>query len=175
MRVAGPRYAPVYCEENVWWLAQEPRFAGLRAEVVVVSNVRRTVALFHQRAALSGEPVVWDYHVVLAVHARSGVEVMDLDCVLGAPLAGSAWLDASFDDRVPVRFAPLFCVIPSEVFVATFSSDRRHMREAGGWRAPVPPWPIIGGGAHELERLIDVQSRSFGPVTDLAGLHARWR
>lgn len=170
------RYAPYYCEENVWWLAQEPRFAGLRSEAVIVSNDQRSVAVSCQRASVAGEPVVWDYHVVLAVHGAQGVEVWDLDCTRGAPLAASAWIDASFDERAPFRFAPRFRLVAKDSFVATFASDRRHMRRPdGSWQAPPPPWPIIGDGAHELERFVDVRDTTWGAVMDLAGVRAHWR
>lgn len=174
--MAGHRYAPFYCEENVWWLAQEARFAGLPADVVVVSNERRRVAVWGQRAARAeGEPVVWDYHVVLAVQGARGTEVWDLDCARGAPLAGAEWLEASFDERVPKRFAPRFRLVDSAVFVARFASDRRHMRTPdGGWEAPPPPWPIIGGGAHDLDRFVDVADETFGATIDLDALRARW-
>jgi hypothetical protein len=174
--VAEPRYAPAYCEENVWWLAQDERFARARAEVVIVSNAARTVLVSSQRAArMPGQPVVWDYHVVLAVHAMNGVDVWDLDCTRGAPLPAASWLEASFDARAPARLAPRFRCIDRDVFVARFASDRRHMRTADGdWEAPPPPWPILGGGAHELERFVDVHDETFGRAIDLEALRARW-
>jgi protein N-terminal glutamine amidohydrolase len=175
--VSEHRYAPFYCEENVWWLAQEARFAGQGAEVVLVSNAKRTVLVWGQRAARSrGEPIVWDYHVVLAARSAAGVEVWDLDSVVGAPLPAAAWIDTSFDARVPAPLAPRFRIVDASLFVARFASDRRHMRTAdGGWEAPPPPWPIIGGGAHSLERLLDADDPSFGPTIDLGELRAHWR
>jgi hypothetical protein len=164
------RYAAFYCEENVWWLAREPRFAA--AEVVVISNRARTVAMDAQRAG-EGRPLVWDYHVVLAVPGAGGVEVWDLDTTLGLPVLGARWLEASFDPGWPARFAPRFRPMPAERYVAELASDRRHMRAKNGrWRAPPPEWPIIGGGAHELDRMIDV---SGDDAFDLATLSARWR
>jgi hypothetical protein len=168
------RHAPYYCEENVWWLAQEPRFSGLRSEVVFVSNERRTVAMRAQRAGPAGEAIVWDYHVVLAVRGTEGVEVWDLDCTEGAPISARAWLDASFDPHVPPQLAPRFRVMASETYVAAFASDRRHMRRAdGSWQVPPPPWPVIGGGAHELEPLIDLADATHGAAIDLTALRSR--
>lgn len=38
-------------------------------------------------------------------------------------------------------------VVPAELFLAHFTSDRSHMRDAsGGWLQPPPPWPCIEGG-----------------------------
>lgn len=170
------RYAPYYCEENIWWLCQAPRFEGLEREVVVVSNRLRTCAVFSQRAARSpGEPVVWDYHVVLAVRAETGHEVWDLDCALGAPLSAARWLDASFDPALPPSLLPRFRVVPAEEYVTTFSSDRGHMRdEHGRHRAPPPEWPCILSGSRPLERLIDVEGEPLVELFDLLGLRARY-
>lgn len=169
------RYQPFYCEENVWWLAQEPRFEGLGREVVFVSNERGACAMFHQRAAKSAlVPVVWDYHVILAVHAPSGVEVWDLDCAGGAPLAGADWLRLSFSARLPSMFAPLFRVLPADEFVRTFSSDRGHMRAKDGtFRAPPPPWPCILAGEPNLDRFARMDEAT-DEVIDLRTLERRW-
>lgn len=169
------RYASSYCEENVWWLAQEPRFEGMSADVVVISNEPRAVAMRAQRAG-GGNTIVWDYHVVLAAHAATGVEVWDLDCTLGAPIAAARWLDASFDADAPVELAPLFRVAPTSEYIEHLATDRRHMRRAdGSWSAPPPPWPILGDGAHDLDRWIDMRDATYGVVIDLAALRARWR
>ncbi|HEY8427041.1 MAG TPA: hypothetical protein VIL20_01650 [Sandaracinaceae bacterium] len=175
---AAHRYAPFYCEENVWWLAQEPRLAGLPREVVMVSNEARAVACFAQRAAPSeGAPVVWDYHVVLAVRRPEGVEVEDLDCTRGFPLEAGDWLEATFGPAraLPPRYAPRFRVIDADAYVSLFSSDRAHMRAPdGGWLAPEPPWPAIVRGPSNLLRLADVTDPFVGELLDLTGLRARW-
>lgn len=175
----GRRYARQYCEENVWWLARDRTLAGDAAEVVVVSNLGRTVLVHAQQAGDDGAPVVWDYHVVLATRAPGGVEaaveVWDLDSTLGAPLPAHRWLDASFDPATPSVLAPLFHVVPVDLYLCELASDRRHMRTPdGGWIAPPPPWPPIGGGAHDLERWIDFASLPAGAVLDAAGLRAHW-
>src|SRR5688500_4911498 len=87
------RYAAFYCEENVWWLAQEARFAGTGCDVLVITNEHRSVATFAMRAAGRLDRCVgWDYHVVLVARG----EVWDLDCLAGMPLALDAWVDACF-------------------------------------------------------------------------------
>lgn len=169
------RHAPYYCEENVWWLAQEPRFALQRAEVAFVSNATRTVRMHAQRAG-DGAPVVWDYHVVLAAWRDAEVEVWDLDCALGMPLPARVWLDASFEPPAPRALAPRFRVMPSETFVRAFASDRRHMRrQDGSWLVPPPPWPVIGAGTHALERFVELSDPTLGELVDLDALRARWR
>jgi hypothetical protein len=174
--VKSDRYAPFYCEENVWWLAEAAVRAGRDAEVVLVSNARRTVLVWSQRAASSAEkPVSWDYHVVLAVEGEHGLDVIDPDCTRGPVLPATSWLDVSFDARVPIALAPRFRSIGAAAYVAGFSSDRRHMRTPeGGFHAPPPPWPIIGGGAHALDRFLAFDDESLPPWIELPALRARW-
>ena len=161
------RYAPYYCEENVWWLAQEPHWVD--PSVVVVTNPSRTVAMSAQRASKDGTPVVWDYHVVLLDRGA----VWDLDCVLGMPLPARRWIEASFDSRAPAHLAPRFRVLARETYVARFASDRRHMRRPdGSWLVDPPPWPAIGG-AHDLERLLDLDDPSYGAWLDLLDFTSR--
>lgn len=171
-------YTPYYCEENIWWLCQDPRLAGARREVVFISNAQRACALFHQRAAAAPDgPVLWDYHVVLAVEGERGFEVWDLDCTLGAPLAAVAWLEATFGPVValPALVHPRFRVVDAETYVASFSSDREHMRSPeGGWHAPPPEWPRVLRGEPNLDRFIDLERPFLGEVLDLPGLCARW-
>jgi len=166
-----PRHTPYYCEENIWWLAQDARFADKQAEVVFISNAPRTVAFTHQRAAArAGDVVVWDYHVVLLVAG----EVWDLDCTLGAPLTLRAWLDASFGAEVHETYAPVFKRIDAGQYIAHFASDRRHMRGPdGAWQAPPPAWPIIGEGRHALESFVEVGDERWGEVVSLGALRAR--
>lgn len=164
------RHTPYYCEENIWWLAHDARFAGKRAEVVFISNPSRSVAFAHQRAAArEGEVVVWDYHVVLLALG----EVWDLDCTLGAPLPLHRWLDASFDPDAHPPYAPMFKCILAADYVAHFASDRRHMKNPDGtWQAPPPSWPTLGEG-HRLEAYVDVRDVSMGTAIGLEAFRAR--
>lgn len=170
-------YTPFWCEENVWWLAQEPREGVVHAEVAFVSNRHRTVALWSQRAAATPDlPVVWDYHVVLATFGARGVEVHDLDSTLGAPVPASRWLDGTFRGDVAAAFAPRFRVMDAARYVEAFSSDRSHMRSPdGAWLAPPPPWEPVTNGPSNLLRLVDVEAPGLGDVIDLPTLRARWR
>lgn len=173
------RYCPFYCEENVWHLCAEPRFAGREGYAVFISNARRTCPLWAQRAAPSpAEPVIWDYHVIFVAAADDGRwEVWDPDSRLGAPVALDAYLAGTFPlgDGLPVSLRPRFRVVPRETFVERFASDRSHMRDAAGrWLQPPPPWPPIGDGGSNLARFIDVEGDFLGETLDLEGLRARF-
>ena len=169
------RYAAFYCEENVWWLAQDPRFAALARDVVLVTNAQRSVAVFAQRAGPGPDRgVVWDYHVVLVVRRPAGAEIWDLDCALGAPVPAATWLDASFARAVPRQLEPRFRVVRGDDFVATLSSDRSHMvRSDGRWRVPPPPWPCPSHGPHNLDRFLDLDDPFVGELLGLDALRAR--
>ena len=169
-------YQPFWCEENIWHLAQDPATAGDPAVkerfVVVITGAGAQVACWQQKAGIAGGPILWDYHVVLAVHS-DGWRIWDLDGRLGCPVAARAWLDATFPfpRLVPARFQPRFALIPADEYVRTFGSDRGHMRAAdGSWQQPPPPWPALAGQGMTLT---DVITRARHGL-DLAAVTERW-
>lgn len=144
------RYAPFYCEENIWHLAADRRAAGLASTVALVTNPDRTCVLWNQRAAgPPGAHIVWDYHVIALARDPGGAarwQVLDLDTHLGLPVDLADYAAATFapPGRLPAQFEPRFRLIPDEDWLARFSSDRAHMRTPdGGWQKPPPPWPPI--------------------------------
>lgn len=169
------RYAPFYCEENVWWLAQRDDLRpGLRF-VVFISNPGLSCALWSQRAAQPDNAVIWDYHVVLLVQDDMRSWIYDLDSRTPFPAPARAYLKATFHELLDLRpeFLPMFRVVPAAEFVAAFASDRSHMTEGGAFRSEPPPWPAIGGqgGApNNLPRFIDVQAPFLGEIFDRDGL-----
>lgn len=173
-------HQPFYCEENVYRLASRSEVIAHPAEVVFVSNARRQVACWHQRAAPPGEPILWDYHVVLLEHAPDGAKIWDLDTRLGAPIDALEWVRLTFQDPTWVRapFHPRFRVVPSATFLTEFATDRSHMRTPSGrWRRPPPSWDPPGAPGMNLERWIDVSAPGEEPgpglVLDRAELVAR--
>lgn len=144
------KYAPFYCEENVWHLCVEPRFDVLLSRVVIISNPSRTCALWAQRAArLFGEPVTWDYHVILVARTATEWEVWDLDATLGFPVSLSRYLVGTFppalrDQADRECLSPRFRVLEASTYRREFSSDRAHMHGPdGSWCQPPPPWPAV--------------------------------
>lgn len=168
---------PFYCEENVHRLCEDPRLSALEKRVVFISNDRRRVALFHQRAGDDEVFVLtWDYHVILLARSPGEPwETWDLGSTLGAPVPAGDYLRRTFEERaLPPIFAPRFRVVEGAEFLATFSSDRAHMRRRNGsFTRPPPPWPAIDrGGAPNLLRFVDTRAVFVGEVMDLAGLRA---
>lgn len=148
------RYCPCFCEENIWHLCSDEQVpAPVKARrVVFISNARRQVVVRRQRA---GDPVVWDYHVVLVADGK----VWDPDTTLGFPVDLDAWLRESFDPDHPPRFR----VVDAPTYLARFASDRSHMAGSG---KPVPPWPPIGKGMN-LMQFVDVETPFLGVLADL--------
>jgi hypothetical protein len=168
-------YHPFYCDENMFYLAREARFSGRRARVVFVSSASGAVAMWRQRAGRARDGlVVWDYHVILL--DEDAREIWDYDTTLGAPVDGLEYLAASFLPGVPREHAPRFRLVDAPELVASFASDRSHMRDARGrFRRPPPPWPPIArpGCATNLARFVDTETAYLGEVIDLAAFRRR--
>lgn len=171
-------YAAFYCEENVWQLARRKDLAPGARAVIFISNPRRSVAMWNQQVSPPGQPVVWDYHVVLAVQDELQTLIYDLDARGAFPCAASEYLQDSFPvpERLPAYLQPWFRVVPVDELLARFSSDRSHMLdESGEYRAPVPPWAPIrppGAPATTLMRFVDPSDGIAGEGYDLDGLRA---
>ena len=163
------RYAPFYCEENIWHLAH----AGTVDAVVFISNPAQQVAFFAQRQAKTAtHAIMWDYHVVGATFgsAEDAAQIWDLDTHLPCPCPAETYLATTFP-ALPAKYAdvlPWFRLIRSAEFIALFASDRRHMRAANGtWQKPPPPWPFIrasGTEAHTLPNFINMGDATPGRV-----------
>jgi hypothetical protein len=172
------QYWPYYCEENVWHAAASDVEAGRRAFAVFVSNPSGQVAMWQQRAAPEGEPLLWDYHVVLLARHDAGWTVWDPDCRAGDHLPARDWLARSFGEppRAIARFAPCFRVVAAARYRETLRSDRSHMLRGKGYRRPPPPWPAIGQDGEpgtNLMRFVDMRGDGPGEVLDLATLRDR--
>lgn len=163
------KYAPFYCEENIWHLCGESRFDEVDAQVVFISNPRRTCAFWAQRAAHPGDAVLWDYHVVLVARGATGWDVWDLDTLLGLPVSLSRYVNETFprsfwelDEYVDLM--PRFRLIEGRSYRREFSSDRSHMRHPdGSWLQPPPPWPAVFKGASHPSFLSWVQMGGEDP------------
>ena len=170
----SPRYAPYFCEENVWHLLADGLSEGHAA---FVTNESRTVAMWAQRASERNDGMtIWDYHVVALTAVDGAWFVVDLDTMAGSPLPVEAWVAASFPfaGALPEDLEPQFRVVAAKELFQTFRTDRSHMRdERGGWRAPPPPWPPLSE-ASNLHELLDPTRPAPGVVVDLLGLLERF-
>ena len=164
--LAACAYTAFYCEENIWQLTGNPALVDDERVVLIITNPTRTCLLWQQCAAVLGQPVVWDYHVVLVVRSVPGQawQVYDFDTRLAFPSTLDTWLGETFpgcDQWLP-DLLPHFRVVPAADFRDRLVSDRGHMKTAGGWRQPPPPWPCIGTGPSNLQRFLDFDDAFIG-------------
>jgi len=169
-------YAAQYCEENVARLLDRADLPRPRTAVFIASAGEH-VALWHQRAAQApGQPVLWDYHVVLLTLAHVP-QLWDLDSTLPWPCDAARYLRETFAAvDIDPALRPRFRLLPERLFRAVFASDRSHMRrEDGTWLAPPPPWPCIQapGESMTLPALRDVCAPGPGERLDLDAFVAR--
>jgi hypothetical protein len=167
------RYQSFWCEENIWQLIQHPAAAAKDRLVLVITGAEAQVACWKQKAGNDIDPVLWDYHVVLATRGDAW-RVWDLDSRLGFPVAAQMWMQKTFPfpERVSPRFRPRFAAIPTEDYFRQFGSDRSHMRDLHGrWQQPPPPWTAIDGRGLHLADLIQKARQGF----DLETLRERLR
>jgi len=200
-------YAGHYCEENIYHLAdlflKQPSIKDIWDVVVVfISNESKAVALWNQK--LAGSPdyaIVWDYHVVLILRLRSehGVTkgekaehtdtpdrdteawIYDYDTLLPKPCYWKDYVSLTFrtDAEVPLEYRSLFRVIPADMYLDYFASDRSHMlapldspryRPDSPYYAPLPSWPAIRGPkADQPNNLMSTFVRMDSPLETTIG------
>ncbi len=166
--VEGPRYTPLFCEENIWQLAQRQVAQGVDAaslQVIMISNRQRQVALWSQRRAGKAGYVVWDYHVVLRRHDGELDLIYDFDTRLAMPCPSSDYFSATFGVQraVAAPFQATLRLIPADEYLYRFSSDREHMR-GFIYDEAYPPWPMITPGHGGVIRLDEYWS--MGRIRD---------
>jgi hypothetical protein len=105
---AEQSYASCYCEENVYQLTQRlflykethpEEMEGVEFYVLFISNRNKQTPIWFQRAAaIPGEAVVWDYHVILCSKSKRADEtlVFDLDTLLQFPCPAGEYFQNSF-------------------------------------------------------------------------------
>ena len=168
-------YHPFYCEENAYHLCMHDSLAQREPAALFIRGVGEACVMWHQRAAEApGEPVFWDYHVV--VLARRPWEIWDLDTTLGCPMPARTYLRRSFRPELdlPPELRPRFRVVDAAALARTFVSDRSHMRGPdGAYRESPPPWPAIGTGASTLARFLAHDDAIAGEQLGLPALLRR--
>ncbi|KAJ0055168.1 hypothetical protein NL108_011455 [Boleophthalmus pectinirostris] len=178
-------YTSCYCEENVWqlcsWFRSEAEVQLQELFVLFISNHQRKVPLWKQKSGRGDLPVVWDYHVVL-LWSRSGLEplVFDLDSVLDFPCSLQDYVTQALrsDQDLHPQYHRLFRVVPSQLFLEKFSSDRSHMKKPDGtWSMPPPSYPPIQTPetSTNLELFIQMkQDQDLGRVHSLQDFKTRF-
>lgn len=153
-------YATCFCEENIYHLAQEllmnqidcQQIESCKLYVVFLGSVGQTTPIWMQKSSEDwNDPVVWDYHVVLLRIYVDGVSpngskalIYDFDSTLQFPVDASHYIISSL--RPQIRLSKEFeqhCrIVPAQIFLDHFASDRSHMATSG---KQYPSWNAIKG------------------------------
>lgn len=125
-------YTALFCEENIWHLADSLIKQGVKSsdlDVIFISNKKQQVAIFNQKVAPNHHPVIWDYHVVLLRKTDSDYLIYDYDTVAAFETPAKQYLDLSFPTEVNIKpaYQAQFRFIKSQTYLKGFSSDRSHM------------------------------------------------
>lgn len=173
------KYTANYCEENIWHLAEDSRLGPGERSVVLLTSAAKSVPLWQQKAAPGeGNPVFWDYHVILIVKTGPSSVVYDFDTELPFPSNFDHYVRETFvpGKSLPYNYHPRFRVIDAAEYRKSFCSDRTHMKlPDGSWRSTPPSWPeIMPPGGVPLKQLLDLRKPAPGQWTDLDGLIQRF-
>lgn len=143
MKLETFKYTANFCEENIWYLCQNPNLRAFVKTVLIISNSNRNCPLWHQKSAEGQEPVRWDYHVVLLASTPETSLIYDFDSTLDLPIPLGTYLELTFQSGYENE-QPVFKAIDSHDFIHLFNSDRSHMKDQeGNWKFVPPSWPLI--------------------------------
>ncbi|KAI8143706.1 N-terminal glutamine amidase-domain-containing protein, partial [Fennellomyces sp. T-0311] len=128
-------YTSAYCEENVYMLCKtiaETNPAILdHCTVVFISNPNKIIPIWKQKLASVGQPVLWDYHVILYYHDEENKEyyMYDMDTTLPFPCRADRYVMEAFQPELQLReeYQRYFRLVPGSVYLREFASDRSHM------------------------------------------------
>ncbi|KAF8094403.1 hypothetical protein N665_0364s0024 [Sinapis alba] len=168
------KHTPYYCEENVYLLCKTLCENGVADEtgsdlfVVFISNEKKQVPLWHQKASTRADGIVlWDYHVICVQRKKESDSeplVWDLDSTLPFPSLLASYVTETIQPSFQLfaEFQRFFRVVHAPLFFKHFASDRRHMKDPdGSWTAQPPPYqPIVAqdGVLHNLSEYITMSS-----------------
>lgn len=183
IQISSCTYTSFYCEENVWRMCDQIRKNQpdtlKEYYVVFISNKNRQVPLWMQKQGKDPlTPVIWDYHVVLMQKPPMGSAtlVYDLDTIMAFPCPLLNYLQQVIqsDCKMKKEYHRKFRIIDASTFLATFASDRSHMRQQNGeYVQPPPDHPPIRTDDEimNLDDFIDMSPViGEGKVKDLKGL-----
>jgi protein N-terminal glutamine amidohydrolase len=159
MEIKEFKYSANFCEENIWYLCQNPALESFSKRVLIVSNSKRNCPFRFQKSINNDEIVRWNYHVILFASKKGESLIYDFDSTLAVPLSGKKYLETTFhaNGNWGESDEPYFKSINSKDYINTFFSDRSHMKDSvGNWLSEPPDWPAIGkGGGLALQTLLD--------------------
>jgi len=157
---------PYYCEENIWMLLNSDAITEKDSYAILISNEEKNFIIFEQQSENEHDVVFWDYHVIALERNGLKSKIWDFNTKLDIPCSANTWLGASFQNGImPEEYCSSFRVVPREVFLRSFVSDRSHMLNPdGSYMKTPPPWDRIGKGRPNLLQYLDMEDESLGTV-----------
>ncbi|KAK4839750.1 hypothetical protein QYF36_024649 [Acer negundo] len=170
-------HTPFYCEENVYFLCKKLCANGVADAdgsdlyVVFISNEKKQIPLWHQKASKRADGVIlWDYHVVCIQRKRGGdfpCLVWDLDSSLPFPSPLASYVSETIRPSFQLfsEYQRFFRIVHAPIFLHFFASDRRHMKDpTGNWIAEPPSYePIVTEDkiVHNLNEYIEIRAEDI--------------
>lgn len=146
--------------------------------VVFISNDKKQIPLWHQKASHRADGVIlWDYHVICVQRKRNeeSPQVWDLESTLPCPSPLKSYVAETFCPSFQLfsEFQRFYRIVHAPIFLRHFASDRRHMKDSdGNWTAQPPPYdPIVAedGAVHNLNEYMEIHGTDVMPSVE-AGL-----
>lgn len=124
-------YTALFCEENIWHFAKSLIDDGIKKEnihILFLTNKNKQIVIFNQLSAEAGQPVIWDYHVILRVNIEQSLYIFDFDTRLDFITNAEFYIKNSLPDNINPRYQSLLRIIPARIYLKHFDSDRSHMK-----------------------------------------------
>lgn len=171
-------YTGCYCEENVWKLCDYVRQNQMEVLdycfAVFISNKNRVFPLWEQKSGHGEDHIIfWDYHVFFLFYNGKRSAVFDLDSLLPFPSDFRLYAKRAIrsNRNLLPEYQRLVRVIPAEMFLETFASDRSHMlNQDGQWIKEPPEYaPICTPEcAHNIDDFISMDPKvGYGDVLSI--------
>ncbi|KAL6505967.1 hypothetical protein OROHE_022686 [Orobanche hederae] len=144
-------HTPYYCEENVYFLCKK-----LVDDGIAKSDGSDLIPLWHQKAS----------HRADGKRKESNLPhlVWDLDSSLPFPSPLPTYVAETIRPSFKLfsEFQRVFRIVHAPIFLRSFASDRRHMKDsAGNWLNPPPSYEAIvaqDGTTHNLNEYMEMSS-----------------
>ena len=171
-------YTANFCEENIWKLGQRlvaSEKTPTLKYVLLLSNHERHIPLYHQQHSSQGQPVIWDYHVIL-LDANKQL-IYDFDSHLPFPIAANHYFQETVMSSAIPEWRVWVRAIPLPDYLAHFSSNRAHMLTQNAALPSVwPDYPPIIAQTQPitLMRYLDFEQDITGCLLFQATQYAGW-
>ncbi|KAK0596193.1 hypothetical protein LWI29_013509 [Acer saccharum] len=168
-------HTPFYCEENVYFLCKKLCANGVAdadgSDLYADFSVLVEIPLWHQKASKRADGVIlWDYHAVCIQRKGGGDSpclVWDLDSSLPFPSPLASYVSETIRPSFQLfsEYRRCFRILHAPIFLRSFASDRKHMKDpTGNWIAEPPSYePIVveDKTVHNLNEYIEISAENI--------------